>query len=68
VHRRLLAAEEINAVARDSHLDQAPQIIRNVRRFVSCHKPMFQSLPLGDLINRMLLLKQPIRAGGVHIE
>ncbi|UWU89065.1 PAS domain S-box protein [Bradyrhizobium sp. CB1015] len=52
-----------------AHLDQAAQIIRNVRGFVSRHKPLFQSVPLGELIDRtLLLLQQPIRSGGVQVD
>jgi two-component system, LuxR family, sensor kinase FixL len=74
--RHRLDAEEINLDELDhvlektsAHLDQAAQIIRNVRRFVSRHRPTFQSVALGDLINRtLLLLEQPIRAAGVQID
>jgi PAS domain S-box-containing protein len=52
-----------------AHLDQAGDIIRNVRGFVSRHQPLFESVPLGDLIDRtLLLLQQPIRSGGVQID
>lgn len=52
-----------------AHLDQAAQIIRNVRGFVSRHKPLFESVPLGELIDRtLLLLQQPIRSGGVQVD
>lgn len=52
-----------------AHLNQAAEIIGSVREFVSRHRPAFESVPLGELINRTLvLLDRPIRAGGVQIE
>jgi PAS domain S-box-containing protein len=52
-----------------AHLDQAAQIIRNVRGFVSRQQPQFESVSLGDLIDRtLLLLQQPIRSGGIQID
>lgn len=52
-----------------AHLDQAAEIIRNVRGLVSRHRPLFESVPLGDLIDRtLLLLQQPIRSGGVQVD
>jgi PAS domain S-box-containing protein len=74
--RHRLEAEQIDLEELDHvlektsvHLDQAALIIRNVRGFVSRHKPVFQSVPLGELINRTLqLLEQPIRTSGVQID
>ena len=52
-----------------AHLDQAAQIIRSVRGFVSRRKPVFDSVSLGELIDRtLLLLQQPIRSSGVQID
>ncbi len=52
-----------------THLDQAAEIIRNVRGFVSRRKPLFESVSLVELIDRtLLLLRQPIRAVGVQID
>jgi PAS domain S-box-containing protein len=73
--RHRLDAEQIDLEELDrvlektsAHLDQVAQIIHNVRGFVSRQKPTFQSVPLGELINRtLLLLEQPIHACGVQI-
>jgi PAS domain S-box-containing protein len=52
-----------------ARLDQAAEIIRNVRGFVSRHRPVFESVSLRDLIDRtLLLLQQPIRSGGVQLD
>lgn len=62
---------ELNQVLErtSAHLDQAAEIISNVRGFVSRHKAAFESVPLADLIDRtLLLLQQPIRSGGVQID
>jgi PAS domain S-box-containing protein len=63
--------QELNQVLEktSTHLEQTAEIIRNVRGFVTRHKPLFESVSLVDLIDRtLLLLQQPIRSGGVQID
>ncbi len=56
-----------------AHLEQAGQIIRNVRGFVGRQKPGFEAADLRTLLDQTLtLLDLPLRAGGVqatvHVE
>ncbi len=54
--------------ANDS-LNQAAQIIRHVRGFVSRHKPDFEAVDLPALIERTLsLLQQQIKSSNVHVD
>lgn len=52
-----------------THLDQAGQIIRNVRGFVSRHQPVFERTDLPALLDQTLsLLELPLRAGCVRVD
>jgi len=51
-----------------AHLEQAGQIIRNVRGFVARHRPEFEPVALPGLLAQTLsLLELPISTGGVHV-
>lgn len=51
-----------------AHLEQAGQIIRNVRGFVARHQPEFESVALPGLIAQTLsLLELPLSTGGVKV-
>lgn len=51
------------------HLDQAGQIIRNVRRFVSRQAPEFEAVDMKELVMQTLdLLNTQLKASGIRIE
>ena len=57
----------LNQISR--HLDQAGQIIRNVRRFVSRQEPEFESVDARELVMQTLdLLRMQLKASGTRIE
>jgi PAS domain S-box-containing protein len=50
------------------HLDQAGDIIRNVRGFVSRHQPQFEVIEPATLVRQTLaLLEVPLRGGSVRV-
>jgi two-component system, LuxR family, sensor kinase FixL len=52
-----------------AHLDQAGEIIRNVRGFISRHRPNLEPTDLQMLLAQTLtLLDLPLRAAGVQVE
>lgn len=50
------------------HLEQADQIVRNVRRFVGRHEPEFEAVDAGDLVIQTLdLLRVQLNASGCSV-